>query len=119
VEDDEDFALVVAEALRGRAHIVRSPSLQDAEYQLRTRTFDVIVLDIGMPDGSGLHLLDEVPGLAGQEVPVIILSVAEVPEAVRTRVNAVLIKSRLSELAVAEAILQAVETGEIGRLQNV
>jgi len=118
VEDDEDFALVVAEALHGRAHIVRSPSLQDAEYQLRTRHFDVVVLDIGMPDGSGLRLLDDVPCLRSHDVPVIILSVADVPDEVRSRVNVVLTKSRLPEAAMAEAILHVVQAGDVNRLQS-
>jgi PAS domain S-box-containing protein len=118
VEDDEDFALVVAEALRDRARITRASSLQDAVAQLRAQPFDAIVLDIGMPDGSGLCLLDEAPPLAGHAVPIVILSVAEVPDEVRRRVHAVLVKSRVSDQAMSEAILQAVASGEAARLQS-
>jgi len=112
VEDDEDFALVVAEALRGRAEIVRAASLRQADHLLHSQTFELVVLDIGMPDGSGLRLLDDAAELAGHALPIIILSVADVPDHVRSRVHAVLVKSRVSELAVAESILQAVETFE-------
>lgn len=119
VEDDEDFALVVAEALRGRARITRASTLQEAAHQLRTSRFDALVLDIGMPDGSGLSLLGDVTSLAGRAVPCVILSVAEVPDEVRQRVQAVLVKSRVSDQAMSDAILQAVAAGEAERMHSV
>jgi DNA-binding response OmpR family regulator len=53
----------VSEA-RGRPEVVSAQSLQSAREMLGSRAFAVMVLDPGLPDGSGLELLDELPQLA-------------------------------------------------------
>jgi hypothetical protein len=51
-------------------------------------------------------------------VPIVILSVAEVPDEVRQQVHAVLVKSRVSDQAMSEVILQAVASGESAPLHG-
>ena len=108
VEDDSDLSTVIQAALGMRAEIVPATSLRAAESLLRTEQFSLLILDPGLPDGNGLELLDRLTqGSAGLEspLPVLILSVTEVPQSVRQRVAAALVKSRVSESEIAATIL--------------
>jgi PAS domain S-box-containing protein len=109
VEDDVDLSQVIETALVGRADIVRAPTLQAAQEQLRHGDFSLVVLDLGLPDGNGLTLLDQLEDATSQPVPVVILSVSEVPRNIQQRVAAALVKSRLSEADVVSTILAVVE----------
>lgn len=58
IEDNERLAALIAEGLAGRGY--RSDvahSLADADAALAVATFDVLVLDLGLPDGDGLDWL--------------------------------------------------------------
>jgi two-component system catabolic regulation response regulator CreB len=60
LEDDPAIARTVAYALeREGLAIVHSLLLRDARAQLRGTHFDLLVLDVGLPDGNGLDLLRE------------------------------------------------------------
>ena len=107
VEDDGDLSQVIAAALAGRAEVVTASTLQTAEERLRAEEFSLVVLDVGLPDGNGLLLLDRLDRLS-RSIPVVILSVSEVPLSVQQRVAAALVKSRLSEAEVVETILSLV-----------
>ncbi|MEK0082352.1 PAS domain S-box protein [Benzoatithermus flavus] len=99
VEDDPDIATVVAQALEDPAvEVVRAASLAEARRRLaQDGPFDLAVLDVGLPDGSGLDLLDPLIGQGDvPTVPTIIFSAQEVPEICRSRAAATLIKSRAS-----------------------
>lgn len=108
VEDDPDLSRVIETALAGRADVVCAPTLERAEQALRAAEFSLIVLDLELPDGSGLTLLDRLEQGASRHIPVVILSVSEVPLAVQGRVAAALVKSRLSEAEVVGTILSLV-----------
>jgi PAS domain S-box-containing protein len=108
VEDDLDLSQVVDAALAGRAEVVTAPTLQAAEQLLGASTFSLVVLDMSLPDGSGLQLLEKLPKVAGQSIPVVILSVTEVSREVQQRVAASLVKSRVSEAHIVQTILSLV-----------
>jgi PAS domain S-box-containing protein len=108
VEDDKDLSLVIKEALRGKAEVVAAHTVQDAERELHMREFDLVILDIGMPDGCGLDLLELLPRI-GRSPPVLILSASEASADVQSRVSAALVKSQISEEKVIETILSLVQ----------
>jgi DNA-binding response OmpR family regulator len=108
VEDDIDLSQVIDTALAGRADVVTAPSLQAAQQLLQESTFSLIVLDLSLPDGNGLQLLEKLPEVAGQSIPVVILSVTEVSREVQQRVAASLVKSRVSEAHIVQTILSLV-----------
>lgn len=81
VEDDRDVAQVLASTLsNGDTRVVHADSLDAARDALAEEVFDLVLLDIGLPDGSGLDLVREMraePRL--EDVPVVVLS-GEEPE---------------------------------------
>jgi two-component system catabolic regulation response regulator CreB len=76
VEDDPAIARTVAYALeREGLAVTHSLLLGDARAQLRGARFDLLVLDVGLPDGSGLELLRELRAdPARAALPVLVLS---------------------------------------------
>jgi PAS domain S-box-containing protein len=105
VEDDEDLISVIRAALAGRVEIVPARSLRDAERLLSEEEFGLVVLDQSLPDGNGITLVDLIAGYAGHPVPIIVLSVTDLPHDVYLKVATVLIKSQVSAAQVATTIL--------------
>jgi two-component system catabolic regulation response regulator CreB len=61
LEDDPAIARTVAYTLeRDGLAVTHSLLLRDARQQVQARAFDLLVLDVGLPDGSGLDLLQQV-----------------------------------------------------------
>ncbi len=57
VEDDSDLAELVVKGLRMEHFAVdHAPTLSEAEEYLLATTYDVMCLDLGLPDGEGLDL---------------------------------------------------------------
>jgi len=102
IEDDPDLSNVLATALHGKYQIITATTLKKAETLLNARHFNMIILDIGMPDGSGLTLLDKLD----PSTKVIILSAQEQTKDVQDKVAATMVKSRISETKIIETILQ-------------
>ena len=60
LEDDPAIARTVIYTLeRDGLGVTHSLLLRDARQQVQARAFDLLVLDVGLPDGSGLDLLRE------------------------------------------------------------
>ncbi len=83
VEDDPAFGSVLEEELRSRGHeVTRAASLAEARERLRKGGLDVAILDLQLPDGSGLEVLRE---LSAESLPVealVLTGNAEVPTAI-------------------------------------
>jgi len=114
VEDDVDLSHVLEAALTGNADMVLARTLEEAEAQLRATVFSLLLLDMGLPDGNGLSLLERLPSITTHPMPVVILSVSEVPREVLQRVAAALVKSRVSEAHIVETILSLVQRSQHG-----
>jgi two-component system catabolic regulation response regulator CreB len=73
VEDEPAIAEIVEFALTSEGFQVNWRTLaHEAEAHLATTTFDLLILDIGLPDGSGLELLKRLRRTS--DLPVLILS---------------------------------------------
>jgi len=108
VEDDADFREVLARSLRDAAEWVGASTIHEAEKRLATERFDLVVLDLDLPDGSGLSLLERLKGLPTGPVPVLILSASEMDNGIRKKVEAALVKSRLSEERIVQTIMNQI-----------
>jgi len=93
VEDDADVRQITRAILGDALDVVQAATLEEARALLARQSFDLALLDIGLPDGDGLEL---VPLLAAQTPPVpVALFSAQEPEGPQSRaVAAALVKSR-------------------------
>ncbi len=105
VEDDVDLSNMLATALYGQAEILTATTLRHARQLLQRRPFALMILDIAMPDGSGLSLLGHIKSLPHRAPHVIILAADAPAEEFQTQVDAVMVKSRISETKIVETIL--------------
>ena len=87
VEDDEILSDIVGRNLRARGHSVSvATDMQSALVALRAHDFDLIVLDINLPDQTGWEVLREAlhegtlhpHELDGSKLPVVVLSAVRV-----------------------------------------
>ena len=76
LEDDPAIARTVAYALqRDGLAVTHSLLVHDARQQIASHRFDLLVLDVGLPDGSGLDLLRDLRSAAPTaSLPVLMLS---------------------------------------------
>lgn len=110
VEYDQDLAQVVASIIGKTGDIHRADSLQTAEEWLRRERFDLIILDLILPDGPGLMLLPLINGVA-HPPPVLIFSAHELPADVAHEVNAALVKSQVDNFELLETVNRLLKPG--------
>ncbi len=75
VEDSAFVADLYRRFLSAAGHDpVSAPSLAQAILHLKARTPDLIVTDVGLPDGDGLSLLDEI---SNKDTPIIVVTAGD------------------------------------------
>lgn len=84
VEDNHPFADVICRALRQDGYIIDwAKSSSEAERWLRAQDYDMVLLDLGLPDADGADVLHRLRA-SGKHIPVLVLSAREaVDERVR------------------------------------
>ncbi len=75
VEDDADVAQVVAGITAGVASVDRADTLEAAKRMLEAGSYDLVILDLDLPDGSGGDLLP----LLSSGTPAVIFAAADPP----------------------------------------
>jgi PAS domain S-box-containing protein len=108
VDDDDDTRELFAAALAGRGLLLSAKSLASARMILSARRPDAIVLDLGLPDGSGRELLEEIKK-ADNPLPVIVYSAQEIDARIRAQADSVLVKSRRALPSLATTVLEVVD----------
>ncbi|MFN4089272.1 MAG: PAS-domain containing protein [Alphaproteobacteria bacterium] len=94
VEDDADLREVVENALSPLADMLPAGTLAEARAALARERIDLVLLDIGLPDGSGLDLLPELRAASGGGPSVVLFSAAEFDPDLVPAVAGALTKSR-------------------------
>lgn len=120
IEDNlGDYRLVremLDESTGGRFILLHATQVSAAIPLLESEPIDVILLDLTLPDGSGLDTLIKVHALA-PEVPIVVLSHAEdesmAVKAVRMGAQDFLVKSHISGLMLARSLRYALERRQL------
>lgn len=107
VEDEADVHKVVGAMLSEYCEMTWTTTLSASREVLEQETFDLVLLDIGLPDGSGLDLLEVIERRL-HPPRVVIFSAQDVSREYADKVSAVLIKSKTSNLELAEIIRDSI-----------
>ncbi|RYD86625.1 MAG: hybrid sensor histidine kinase/response regulator, partial [Sphingomonadales bacterium] len=108
VDDDDDTRELFSAALAGRGLLYSATSLATARTILGARRPDIIVLDLGLPDGSGQDLLISIK-TSDRPLPVIIYSAQEVDAEARRLADGVIIKSRRALPKLVSSVLDVID----------
>lgn len=104
VEDDEDLHRVVQQLLQGQCEVVWAADIQASRQALREQSFDLVLLDLELADGSGFELLELIEQCL-QPPRVIVFSAHELDRGYADRVSAVLTKSRTDNAGLKRVIM--------------
>lgn len=95
VEDDADVRRVLTTLLGSEVDVTGAQSVAQATALLEGTTYDLVVLDVGLPDASGLALLAHMRG-RNAHTPVLVFSAHDPSPELAERVAAALVKSKTS-----------------------
>lgn len=103
VEDDHDLALVIKNIIGNQGQVYHAESLKRAEEWLDREQFDLVMLDLSLPDGQGLSLLPMING-TDDPPPVLVFSADELSPDLMREVGAALVKSRTDHFKLVETV---------------
>ncbi|TYT74410.1 ATP-binding protein [Desulfobotulus mexicanus] len=111
VEDDEDLGEILAAIGGDLARFDLAGSLGEAFLKLDQYHYDLVILDIGLPDGSGWELLPAIHALMPPP-PVLVLSSSELSHADMARVHGALTKGKVPNDIILETLKNILAQGE-------
>lgn len=106
VEDDEDARKIIETLLQDSAEVDFAVTLQEAKHKLAHQHYDLVILDLILPDGKGTELL---PMLAKANTPVIVFSAVELDHEHAMFVQKAFVKSETSTDKLLETIEKLVQ----------
>ena len=106
VEDDMETGQIIATLLQDSAVVVGAENLRVARKKLADETFDLIILDLLLPDGNGTELL---PLLTLRRLPVIVFSAMELDQDYARYVTQILNKANTSKTHFINMIKSLIE----------
>jgi DNA-binding NtrC family response regulator len=118
VDDEESFRKLVGKELARAGYAVETAgSLEEARHQVAQKSFHLIVLDVRMPDGSGLDLLKEIREISPTTAVVMLTAYGTVQEAIRAmKDGAYDFLTKPCKLSELEAVLEkAIEKQNLAR----
>ena len=114
VEDDAGLRSVVAVLLEPFARTEAAATLAEAQQKVAAQAFDLVLLDISLPDGSGWDLFDRIREMSPHP-PVIVFSGSSVSQERLADVDGALVKAHSTEEQLVATIRQALEAGNGAR----
>jgi len=113
VEDDPDIRAVVAGLLRDVAEVVQTGTVQSAWDRLKEEDFDLMIIDLGLPDGSGLELLPALRRSTNTPIPSLVFSAHEISPRTASYVSSALLKSKTSNEELVARVRSLLKTSSI------
>ena len=108
VEDEQDIHQIVSRMLQNDCELVWTTTVSAAKEIIQQESFDMVLLDISLPDGSGLELLETIEHHL-KPPRVVIFSAQNVDPEIAQQVNDVLIKSHTSNEELLHTITSTIE----------
>jgi DNA-binding response OmpR family regulator len=108
VEADADVRHVVSNVLDDIAIITPAQDRAQARAMLESQSFDLVILDSGMPDGSGMDLLPLL-SKSDMQIPVVIFSDGREEPELLQEVSSVLVKSKASNEQLLNTITHLIQ----------
>ena len=115
VEDDLDILRVVSTLIGDSATVIPATTLREGKRLLKKGSFDLVILDLNLPDGSGEDLMPLLHK-GERQTPVIVFSAKEMSREIAQNIEAVLVKSQSSNEDLLAAVKSAIRRG---RRQNI
>ncbi|MDJ0806295.1 MAG: ATP-binding protein [Gammaproteobacteria bacterium] len=112
VEDDPDVASVVAAVVGEKANIQVVTRVAEAREELDRHDYQLVILDLTLPDGSGEELLPLMHDRSDKPIPVIVFSARDLQEGAGKLVNQALLKSLTSNEQLLETIMSQIDGGQ-------
>ena len=110
VEDDLDVARVVSTLVNDIATVTLAINLAEGKELLRSQKFDLVILDLMLPDGAGEELLVVAQENGTEPPPFIVFSAKEIQSTtISDDIRAALVKSRTSNEKLVSTIRAAIE----------
>ncbi len=81
VEDDPSFTRLIAKLASRQGHEWEAvETVADAKYVLREQDFDLVTLDLGLPDGDGLEVVQEILAVQRKDLPIAVITGERCPD---------------------------------------
>lgn len=103
IEDDLDIQKLVGQTLGEEFDVITAETVKQAHNRLLERKVDAVILDVGLPDGSGLDVLPFLKSL-DDVVPVIVFSAQAVSRNESSQIISVMVKSQDDIEALADRV---------------
>jgi PAS domain S-box-containing protein len=110
VEDDLDIQRITAAIVQDFATFEFAATLDEARARLLNQRFDLVLLDLSLPGGSGWDLLADIEAL-DPPPPVVVFSASEVDRAESSRAAAVLVKAQTSNDELLQTLQRVLTQG--------
>lgn len=94
IEDDKDLCQVMMALIGNTMDYVFVQSLSDARRIINAQKFDIVIIDPGMPDGSGIDMIPELAGTLCEDARTVIYSSDDLSTDLIMPVDRKLLKSR-------------------------
>lgn len=106
VEDDQDVLTVIRDQFDDDVEVWHATTLRDAHNLVKSTHFDVVILDVALPDGSGLDLLAHLE----DDTSIVVFSALDLELKLGGRIKSILTKTKAAEIDVVAAV-----TRQLGR----
>lgn len=113
VEDDIELHTVIRALLEEIADLTQASTLEEAKRMATSNAYDLILLDVELPDGSGMDLLPIVSQTEDRPTPIIIFSAHDqLPGDMAEGIDAMLVKSRITHQELMHTITSIIQAND-------
>ncbi|MCW8915698.1 MAG: CHASE domain-containing protein [Magnetovibrio sp.] len=112
IEDDPDVARIVSRLAEDVGNVTSAGSLKEAMKHLEQDHFDLVILDLMLPDGDGESIMPMLNRKDGSMIPVIVFSAKDAHHSPSANIHAALVKSNTSNEDLLNIIRSTIDQAE-------